>query len=91
MVPDAVMKPVRPAALTRNDHGIGVPPITSAPGVMMTRRLLFGSTDGITAAPVPEAFCTFSNVSAVVVSTTPGLVPSGCTAFAVTTTLMAWG
>lgn len=91
MFPDTVVKPVRPAALTRNDHGTDVPPAVSAPGVMMTRRLLLGSTDGITAALAPDAFCMFSNVSGVVESTAPGLEPSGCTAFAVTTTLMAWG
>lgn len=91
MDPDTVVKPVRPVALMRNDHGTAVPPTASAPGVMRTLRLLFGSIDGVTAALAPEAFCTFSSVSVVVESTTPGLEPSGCTAFAVTTTLMAWG
>ncbi len=91
MDPDTVVKLVRPGALTRNDHDTDAPPAVSAAGVMMTRRLLFGSTDGVIAALAPEVFCTFSNVRAVVKSTTPGLEPSGCTALAVTMTPTAWG
>ncbi len=89
VLPATVRNPVRPAALTRNDHGSDDDPTVRTPGVRITRRLLPGSTDGITAALGPAAFWTFSNVSGVVVSAEPGLEPSSCTAFAVTTTPMA--
>lgn len=93
LLPLTVKNSVRPAALIRKLHGVGVldPGVRPGPVVTMHRRLLFGSIVITTAAVGPLDSCTGSKVVAVVVSGTPGLVPSAWTELARTTNGKACG